>query len=38
VIDAGTRKNRDDLVKALGLANAVIDFGEQVNQGVLLAA
>jgi hypothetical protein len=35
---AGTREKREQLVKALGLVNAEIDFGEPVDQGVLLAA
>ena len=34
----GKREERDQLVKALGLVNAAIDFGEPVGQGVLLAA
>ncbi len=34
----GKRKERDQLLKALGLADAVIDFGEPVDQRVPLAA
>jgi hypothetical protein len=34
----GRREKREQLLKALGLVNPVIDFGEAVDQGVLLAA
>ena len=34
----GRREKREQLLKALGLVNPVIDFGEPVDQGVLLAA
>jgi hypothetical protein len=34
----GKREERDQLLKSLGMVNAVIDFGEPMVQGVLVAA
>jgi hypothetical protein len=35
---AGKTEKRDQMIRALGLVNAEIDFGEPVDQGDLLAA